>query len=533
MVERRRAVAVLAPWAWSAGALALSCWSRGVERLPCLGVLRGPLGWGLVALTAALSMVRFLQGRVPAPATNPRVLLAVTFVVSALTGLRYVERLTASGDEPHYLLMAQSLWKEHDLDLRDNAQREDYREYFPGTLEPHWGAPRSDGRPFPAHSPGLPALLAPFYALGGRPACVLLFAVLASALVAQVHALALRLTSDPGASFLAGALAAGPPAFAYSFHLYTELPSALAVAVALRMLMISPAAGAAAVAALAASALPWLHLKMIPAAAALGVVAAARLRGRALAAFLLVAVVAAAAFLAYYQSIFGVATPLAVYGGGVPPDSAASPLRAATGLLLDRSFGLLPYAPGFLVAIAGLPALLGGERRRLWPVVLVGAAVLVPLLRWRMWWGGQCPPARFLVPLAPLLAVVAALRVARSPVGLARWRGCLTGLGAALGLFMAARPDALLMLNRGDRPTRVWAALSGATPAGRYLPSMVAANASDLRLAALWLGVVALVLALDVVARRREGVDGLFRSLGFPLLLLLAVGVATDTWVYP
>jgi hypothetical protein len=532
VVDRRRAVTVIAPWAWCAVALALSRWSRGVEALPCLGVLRGPLGVGLLVLAASLSLARFLEGRMPPLAPDPRALFALTFVLSAVVGLRYVDRLTASGDEPHYLLMAQSLWKEHDLDLRDNARREDYKEYFPGTLEPHWGAPRSDGRPFPAHSPGLPALLAPVYAAGGRAGCVLLFAVLASALVAQVHAMALRLTSDPRASLLAGALTAGPPAFAYSFHLYTELPSALAVAVALRILTGSPGTGAAAGAALAAAALPWLHLKMIPAAAALGVVAVARLRGRPLVAFLGVAALSATAFLAYYQGIFGVPTPLAVYGGGVPPDSAASPLRAAAGLLLDRSFGLLPYAPAFLLAIAGVSVLVGGERRGPWPHGLVGVAILVPLLRWRMWWGGQCPPARFLVPAVPLLAVFAGLRVSRSPAGLARWRWWLTGLGGALALFMAARPEALLMLNRGDRPTRVWAALSGATPVGRYLPSIVAASASDVRLTALWLGLVVLILALDVVARRRKEVDGLFRSLGFPLVLLLVAGVAADTWVY-
>ncbi len=97
---------------------------------------------------------------------------------------------------------------------------------------------------------------------------------------------------------------------------------------------------------------------------------------------------------------------------------------------------------------------------------------------------------------------------------------------------MAARPEALLMLNRGDRPTRVWAALSGVTPVGRYLPSIVAGGPSDLRLTFLWLGLVVLVLALDVVARRRKDVDGAFRSLGFPLFLLLIVGVAADTWAY-
>ncbi len=64
--------------------------------------------------------------------------------------------MDASGDEPHYLVMAQSLWREHDLDLRDNYAREDWREFRGGPTEPHYAAPRRDGRPFPGHSPGLP-----------------------------------------------------------------------------------------------------------------------------------------------------------------------------------------------------------------------------------------------------------------------------------------------------------------------------------------------------------------------------------------
>src|SRR6185369_2825760 len=92
--------------------------------------------------------------------------------------------------------MAQSLAREHDLDLRDNYEREDYREYTPGVVAPHWAAPRADGRPFPAHSPGLPFLLALPYALGGRAACAMVLAVMAAALTVQARALALRLTGD-------------------------------------------------------------------------------------------------------------------------------------------------------------------------------------------------------------------------------------------------------------------------------------------------------------------------------------------------
>src|SRR5262245_49407119 len=106
--------------------------------------------------------------------------------------------------------MAQSLWREHDLDLRDKHEREDWREYTPGPVAPHWAAPRRDGRPFPAHGPGLPLLLAPVYAAGGRLLCVALLGLAAAAMTAQVHALALRATGDGRRALLAWAVAAGP-----------------------------------------------------------------------------------------------------------------------------------------------------------------------------------------------------------------------------------------------------------------------------------------------------------------------------------
>jgi hypothetical protein len=375
-----------------------------------------------------------------------------------VVGLSYTLRLRVSGDEPHYLLMAQSLWREHDLDLRDNHAREDWREYTPGPIVPHYAAPRADGRPFPAHSPGLPLLLAPLYALGGRPLCVVALTLAAALLALEMWRAARRLTGDDEAALLAWALALVPPVAFYAFEIYTEVPAALALAVALRLLLTGPGLGigGAAAAALLASALPWLHLKMLPAAVALGVVALFRLRGRGRTLFFGVAALMAVAFLAYYRAIFGVASPLAIYGG-VPRDADGSPLRALVGLALDRSFGLLPYAPLFLLALAGLGRLV---QLRAWEPVLAGAAVIVPVLPWRMWWGGQCPPARFLVPLVPVLALALAARVTLSRTGLARWRWPLALLGVAATMGMTVRPSALLLLNRGDRPTRLWTALS-------------------------------------------------------------------------
>lgn len=267
---------------------------------------------------------------------------------------------------------------------------------------------------------------------------------------------------------------------------------------------------------------------MIPAAIVVGVFSMVRLRGRSLAAYLAVAAAMAATLLFHYWRVFGVASPLALYGG-VPQGETGAPLRAAAGLLLDRSFGLLPHAPVFLLALPGLAAL---ARKRAWPLLGLAAAVVGPVLVWRMWWGGQCPPARFLVPALVVLAAAVAA-TASSGRGLARWRWPLLGLSVAMAVGMAARPGALLLLNRGDRPTRVWAALSGSRDAGRYLPSLTFADAEETRVALVWLAALALVIALHVVAVRRDDANRLFGGLALPLVLLLGVGLAVDRWARP
>jgi hypothetical protein len=524
--ERREALSALA---WGALPLLLAWQPWAVRALPVLALWRGPLGalWLALALGVA-SSTRLATWTSRGWRPGAWTLFALTATAYLSVGLRYVGRLQPSGDEPHYLIMAQSLWHERDLDLRDNLERGDYREYTPGPLAPHWGAPRPDGRPFPAHSVGLPLALAPVYALGGRRLCVVLIALAAAALALQARALAEGAAADPRAALFAWAATAGPPLAFYSFHVYTEVPSGLALAHSLRLLLSTPAPAGALAAALLAVALPWLHLKMIPAAAALGIVALTTLRGRARTAFLAVAGLAALAFLGYYGAVYGRPTPLALYGG-LPAGQAGSPGVAAAGLLLDRSFGLLPHAPVFLLALAGI-APLARRVRSFWPHALLVVAVAAPVLAWRMWWGGQCPPARFLVPLLPFLGLAVAWRLSGPATGLVRWRWGLLGAGVLLALFMAFRPADLMLLNRGDRPTRVWNALSAEVPLARYIPSLVRADDAELRVAVLWLAALTLLLGLDVWSRSRASVDLWFRGLALPLLLALALGAGVDGW---
>ena len=526
---------ILAPWGWALGLYCVRAVPGATDLLPWLRVFDGALGFpGLFLAAAWVSADR--GGRLRWPAALDRSLprLVAGTLILALAGLWYASRLRVTGDEPHYLLMAQSLWREGDLDLRDNFERRDYLEYTPGPVAPHYGNPRRDGRPFPAHSPGLAVVLAPAYALGGRLLCVVMLAACGGALAVVVGWIARRSGAESAGERAAWLACVGPPAFFYGFHVYTELPSALAIALALHLSWDPETRPRRAVwGALAIATLPWLHLKLAPAAAVLALVALWRQRGRARLALAGVLGVSGLLLLAWFQYVFGRPSPLAIYGGVPPEFSEGSPLRAVVGLLLDRSFGLLPIAPVFVIALAGVGRLVRTVEG--WGQLALLAALLGPAVTWRMWWGGQCPPARFLVPGLAVLATALALQVTHARGrGLARWTGILLAAGFTLAAVTVAHPGALLLVNRGDNPTRLWGALSGFHwPVERYLPSLVFGPPEEVRVAVVWIVALVVLLALDVLARRREWADRAFGSALLPIVLAFAVGSAVDSWARP
>ena len=415
----------------------------------------------------------------------------------------FIPGMDASGDEPHYLIMAQSLGREHDLDLRDNYAREDWREFRSGPTEPHYAAPRLDGRPFPGHAPGLPFVLAPVYALGGRLAC----AIMLGAVVAGVGALAFRIAQaeglSPGAALLAGLLASGPPLAAFALHIYTEAPSALLLLAAYAALRFGPPWWGPEIAALCACALPFLHPRMALGSVAIGFMALVFRDRISVRAFAIVAALGALGYGLFWMSIFGVPTGLGVYGG-VPDDAALNPVQALLGLLLDRAYGLLPISPAFaaLLLWAGSRARLGAEPQALRAEIAAVISVALPILFWRMWWGGQSPPARLIAPAIPFLALwLARLWDRRSSVAIRLAITTALVWSWALFLFAALQPGRLLFINRRTRPTRLWDALWPGGPLDAFLPDLARPVSSDWSIAFIW---VAGLVALAVLARRKR-----------------------------
>jgi hypothetical protein len=508
--------------------------------VPGLGLLTGPLGWLLLASAVVLvGLRRFGPLRIVCP--PPIALFLVSALFSTTIGVRYVTSVEASGDEIDYLLMAQSIWREGDLDLRDNFARGDYREYVPGLHRMPAGTHRADGRPFPTHSSGLSFLIAPVYALGKRAGCVVFLSIVAAALGLLVRRLALQAGADEGAALLAWAAAVGPPVFFYTHFLYTEVVCAFAIALALRLLLSSPGPGGAVGAALALAALPWLHLKVALVSLALGVFALFRLRSRARLAFALTAAAMALVYLGYMWSVFGSPDPLALYGSRVPkPMARMTPGRTLLGIFLDGGFGLLVYAPVFVLGLAGLRRLFGRAQRDRWAWALTTAAILVPVLAWKNWWGFS-PPGRFLVPLVPVLAVAAARRVAIRPThGLAHWQWPLVAAGVGLVLLMSVEPRQMRMVHTRDGPLRALDLLEGDVSPSRYLPRLTSRlgterppwrpPAAEVRVALVWAVALVLLLGLDARTRSRPRLDRAFRGLALPVVFLLLVTLGVDYW---
>jgi hypothetical protein len=181
------------------------------DRVPVLRVFAGPgrlLVWLVVAAQVAWSVLGTGRGRrvvVRMRAWSPLRSYLVIFAGSVLIFGAAALTLAPSGsfpggDEPHYLVITQSLLTDHDLRIGNNHARQDYAAYFDTELAPHAIAPGRDGGVYSVHPVGLPLLAAPAFALGGYPAVVLLMIVLAAAAAALAWRWVRRVTGSVAAA---------------------------------------------------------------------------------------------------------------------------------------------------------------------------------------------------------------------------------------------------------------------------------------------------------------------------------------------
>ena len=139
----------------------------------------------------------------------------------------------------------------------------------------------------------------------------------------------------------------------------------------------------------------------------------------ALVALFLPIVVSGLLFTSYYIWLYGSPIPNTQDHAGF-----ANPIQLPfddLGLLFDQKYGLLIYAPIYLIAMLGLWIMVRrlsdseemAARRSdfLW-LFAVSTPYLLIISDYNQWWGEWCPPARYLMPTLPLLAVPLSLALA-------------------------------------------------------------------------------------------------------------------------
>ncbi|HEX2040509.1 MAG TPA: hypothetical protein VHF47_12345 [Acidimicrobiales bacterium] len=368
-----------------------------------------------------------------------RRLAVIVFLVVALAGqlavgMRASTTASTTGDEPFYLLTAQSLKTDGDLDLRDEYRNREYRRFWDGRVE-LWKqmTPAPDGRLLAPHDPGLPLLVLPAYAAGGLRGVQRFLVLLWAAAMAVGALLALRAGAPPWAATLAAvAVGAGTPGVVYASQVYPEGTAAFLVGLALLLATGERARPFALAAVLVA--LAWLGVKYVPLGALAALVHARRhgVDKRALA----VLAVAGAHYLWWHLDTFGGLTPYStnvVWSGEGDSSILADHVDWSGrsyrlyGLFLDARFGLFRWLPIAVLALWGLRRLHAGVVAI---CVLMGTFVSITMMGW--WFPGRMLIAGF----ASLVVLVAlgAARLPRPAVALGAW-----SLAVAVALVVAAR----------------------------------------------------------------------------------------------
>ena len=480
-------------------------------RLPGVAALSGP---PLLALALAGGAVLLSQAR---PRISRAIFFPAVLVLYVLVAGRAQIQVGPQGDEPHYLMVAESLLRDHDLSLEKDYLEARYLAFHDYPLEPHYRVRGKGGEIYSLHAVGLSLLILPAYALGGYSAASLFMALLAAALAFEIRELVRGGSGNDGlAEGVGWAVALSPPLIHYVGLVFTEVPAALAVAFALRRLQ-RGSAGAALAVGLVLACLPWLNVRYALLGAILlayGLVVRPALRERVA----LVAPVAASAvgIAAYHFILYGFFNPSRVYGRR-PEFSLGTLPEGLPGMLLDQEFGLLVYAPVFALALLGFIQHWRKDRRESLVVLALVGAVFLTAGTWHMWRGGWNPPARFLVPLVPVLALLVGAALQR---GLTAGAALLVGWSVWAGLTGAA--DARLVHRDRDGTAPLFRAASGAEEWTRLLPGYVLADPDRHRLALVW--GLALLAALPWRARAPTTGRMALTTLG----LLAAAGAASS-----
>ena len=247
-------------------------------------VWTGPLAWAPIALATGAALLDATPSSAATPAAATGSPQSSAWLAAGLTALVTLAAAWSAsprvpgGDEPHYLVITQSLLRDGDLRIENNHHDPDFVAAF-GDLKPDFVARGRDGEIYSIHAPGVAALVVPAFAVAGYRGAQATIIALTAWTGALIWLIGWRTTRSTRAAWFAWAAIAGSVTFLLQrFTIFPDAPGAFAVAVGVWLIVrladaddpVAPSVLAAASVALAA--LPWLHTRFSVLAAGLGLV---------------------------------------------------------------------------------------------------------------------------------------------------------------------------------------------------------------------------------------------------------------------
>jgi hypothetical protein len=442
---------------------------------------------------------------------------AVIAALSLFFEVRWHMPQSYAGDEPHYLVVTNSLITDGDFDVKNDYLDERFMKYYPFQIDPHVNTNifKADSPHwYSEHGAGLPVLLLPAVVAGHERGGVDEMVVIAVLVLVLAFFWVRRFVLDPWLAGIAvGSLGLSPFFLGVEGRIFPDLLLAGLLLGSLLILeqrerrdwqlgMLSFLVGAS----------PWIHSKYLLALGtvlAIVVVQVARsTEGRErVHRILLLAVPASASMVAYElvtKTWYGtwIPTPFGLPGHKL---FALSEARGFSAVSFDSARGLFPSAPAMLLILVGIPlwyARFRGPVLRL--AVVVAPSILIDAT-YSDWSGGFAPPARYAIGFVPALlpAIALVLREAPRAVRAAAW--ALLAVNAALAAAFAwLRPPWGLTGSRSPffaaLQQHLGRAIDRAFPAFDYWGNVTGRRAQ----LAVWIGLSALFLGVGILLARRE-----------------------------
>lgn len=311
-----------------------------------------------------------------------------------------------TGDEPHYLLIADSLYRDHDLKVENNYLSDTpVHRACKANLSDPVDIERHVRNGYSMHYVGLPLLLVIPYALAGVTGAKLFVTLLAGFWPLLLYRAAAQIIESRGWSILlALSLSLGLPYLPVSNQLYVDLLGGMIILYAaeraiglFRGRYPQPSLASHLVLGLLLGFLPWLHIRLSAPAILLlaGYVYACFVRARrdglkpdARRLLVPVSMVLAAGLLlaAYNQYAFGNAI-FGPYFGYLSFDLRKIALTF-TGLHWDMAHGIFMQQPLLILGLFGIIPFVRESRESAILLALVSVSVLLPNSMLSLWYGG-------------------------------------------------------------------------------------------------------------------------------------------------